>query len=386
MSVASISPSAAKKILCGGAILVAISAVALGLIAYQGSLISLCKGAYIAVNGALVGVGISLSIYSVAKLYFHNKQHTTTPVLHAKRNGVISQGVIGGDEQNLTGLAVSESFAPVGTAAAQAAEPLMSPREDEQLDVGILKTLLEKGMEESLSRIGGGKARMVYQVIGSQWLIKSAIRDLPPSRSQQDCLAYEISERLGFNVVPYTQYVIPGSKEADLFYTYCPTLRPVVLQTCIIGCSGGKFSVQEAHKVIFFNWIIGRNDTKAENSIVDINGKVWEVDNEVGEGQLKDDIAMSWPKLHWLLGKREVRQSNISLQLVDMVLGLPETIRLNDRLPDQFQLSLVKSTEQLVSENLNVLKTAILKLKARKAIITFESLKIEILPAIPGEE
>lgn len=231
-----------------------------------------------------------------------------------------------------------------------------------------IKTLAEHLTDRnSLKCVGYGSRRTAFRINGTELLIKS--EDVSVSLSshrQTECILYEMSELLGFDVVPFTHYMAPQSKEALLIKERCPDLKPGILQKFIEEVRAIALHIEHAQKVIFFNWISGRGDTKKANSIVDCEGKVWEVDNELGEVPLAERNIDS----HWLLREKQINTS-IPCALLNQILNLPDTIELNKQnLPKGFKADLVRLHEQLYASNIQIVKQAIIKLE-NSQIITF---------------
>jgi hypothetical protein len=235
--------------------------------------------------------------------------------------------------------------------------------------------------KESLELAGAGNRRIVNRINNTDLTIKSLRPRIgvPIVLMQYECIMYEISELLNFGVVPYTQYVVPESEEAQLIADRCPRLnQPLILQR-YIAPKAAPLNIEQAHKAIIFTWITGRSDTKRENSVIDDEGRVWEVDNELGGSKLKDVMKTeSRQASHWLLDESEI---NVPIQnsLLNWTLQLPDKIKLNrTSLPDQFTESNISSIETLYALNLKHLKTAIRKSQKKDAVVTFELLKQKI--------
>jgi hypothetical protein len=236
---------------------------------------------------------------------------------------------------------------------------------------------------ESLEFIGGGFHREVYKIKNTDFVLKAPnshhkkMLFLFLPMIQSEWIAYEISQRMHFDVVPFFHYIVPGSEEEMLISQRCPTLLgPLVLQSNITPTEA-TLDVQHAHKVILYNWITGRYDTKRENSVVDAEGRVWEVDNELGGADLTRLLTFDEDidhRLHWLLYEKKI-QEPLSEWLLDWVLDLPEIELDKTHLMEGFKENRVLFRERWLHANLNLVKTAICYLRNAGGPITFDRLR-----------
>lgn len=106
--------------------------------------------------------------------------------------------------------------------------------------------------------------------------------------STLDELAYLLSHSLSFNIVPKTllmnkdEELLPSLKkwESTLF---TGEIKNAILQEAIEPAKEQNFANADQimlQKAILFNLIIGRHDGRRDNSLLDENGQVWEIDNE----------------------------------------------------------------------------------------------------------
>ncbi|MBS0623241.1 MAG: hypothetical protein JSS62_01305 [Verrucomicrobia bacterium] len=242
---------------------------------------------------------------------------------------------------------------------------------------------------DPLEVIGTGNHRSVQRIGETNFVLKTPFLSVPYSRSwvvvlealsQCACIMYQVSQQLGFSVVPYTQYIMPDSSIAQRLQESCLHLKhPMLLQRYITPAKV-PLDLQHAHRVVIFNWLIGKPDPKYENSILDMQGKVWEIDNELGGKRLdvkpgQKGLFSNWTP-HWLFMRPEV-QVPLCPSLIQHVRALPENIKLDQKLfPEHFQSSLVTSIEQVVTSNLKFLKRALLSLRGES--VTLEKLKTNV--------
>lgn len=231
----------------------------------------------------------------------------------------------------------------------------------------------------TLESIGGGLNRIVYKIQGRQEVIKCLRRERNESlcaSTQRECIAYEISRDLGFYVVPPTQPILPNSEEEQICLRENKE-NPVILQDFINECEEQfALHIEHAHKVIFFNWITGRSDKKRVNSVIDPEGRVWEVDNEFMGGKLLEITNLS----HWLFVNKEVVRTPIDTAVLDWVVQLPDQIKLERKWQDLgFQEADYTRCETFYSYNLSLVKGAINVLRLENSgLITFKHLKKQI--------
>jgi hypothetical protein len=322
------------------------------------------------VVGALViGLGMIIAGYGI-----YCKYSSTSQKKLSTHSTNIHESMGHTERQSETGAQISETPAEV--------IPTTHKPVAQESHVNTLSANLQD--KTSLTCVGWGKRRTVYKVNNTNLAIKSPFRKggiIFMSLTQHECIMFEISKMLEFGVVPATQYVVPGSEEANIIVTRCPTLeQPILLQQYVDPGRNVPLHIEQAHKAIIFTWVTGRSDTKKENSVIDADGKVLEVDNELVFEILENRFGSKgepfYQESHWLLNEPEANVP-IANSLLNWVLNLPDRIELNKTsLPEQFVVERIYFVENLFARNLKLLKTAIRNLQ--EEAVTFELLKCEI--------
>lgn len=150
--------------------------------------------------------------------------------------------------------------------------------------------------------IGRGSRRRAV-LIGEHNIVLKNLFDIS-SRHQStiyhDCLAYPLSIKLGLNVIPKICYV-PG--EHNNSYGSYAVNKGTILQEYIEPCKAAVINQESAQKALIYQWITQRSDPTRENSIIDKEGMVYEIDNEL----IFDDHER-FP--HWLLNPKENPQAH----------------------------------------------------------------------------
>jgi len=269
------------------------------------------------------------------------------------------------DQENKT---QEKKTPPDNNANAFAEENTRSPNNNLTYQNFTIDNVVEKikNNPNALEYFGRGRHRFVHRIMDTDYVIKSQVH-YTLTNTQTDCLAYEISEKLRFEVVPHTQYLPIDSKESMEIASLYPTLKqPFILQKFIDEKKNTEIEVNQAHKVIFFNLITGRSDKKRANSVIDIHGKIWEIDNEG---------ACAEEQKHWLLDDKKINVP-ISNELLKWILDLPDSIELNkSSLPKAFRIEQVVYKEKTISSKLANLKNVIRKLQNEKITITFSQIE-----------
>lgn len=223
---------------------------------------------------------------------------------------------------------------------------------------------------------GSGAHRLVFRINESDVVVKYANRSnkVPDTVRKafvmNECLVYDISEELGFHVVPETVWIPSGSpREARALEHTTIGNSPVQLQRYIKGFCRAP-TPKHAHKAFLFNKIIGRSDASEENSIVDETGKVWLIDSEFAFGRSTAP--------HWL-DKSPLAREPIDDDLLEWVLALPDTITLpREHRPNDFNTNKIDQAEDAYADNLQAVKGAIRSLDEECLPITPEAVKARL--------
>ena len=228
--------------------------------------------------------------------------------------------------------------------------------------------------------IGIGLHRRTYQAGESGFCIKiphpNQFSPIILYLMETECLMYQISEHWGFEAVPATDVLLPGSKMlkeiSSSFKKHLPNAPisyPILIQKYIPEANV-EIDISHAQKVVIFNWITGRQDRTQKNSISNKEGKIFEIDNELTFTHILQPCNP-----HWLLGNEKVALTPLKNAFVEEILNLPEDLELNlMRIPnkgskDGTELQLV---ENQVIKNLKILKRII---QNQSSIITLDSLQ-----------
>gem|GEM_PF-4896932 len=280
-----------------------------------------------------------------------------------------------------------------GAEVAEAESELFESEEDSVLEafgresrsalkgVGLPETfqqVLNEGRE--LVPLIGGEIKQVYRPMDSPWVIKTFKRFESLTCVATDVLFYEASIQLHLRVVPQIRYIAPESAPFQSITRRYPGISPVLVQAYIEN-SRSALDLPHAQEVVLFNWIMGRQDCKKDNSAVDRNGKVWEIDNDSPGGiySLNDKHRDH----SWLESDPAVMETHLSEETIGKILQLPEHIALRPRLMPKVTdrvIDRMNKIEERLNGNLAILKSAILSLKSRdgKAIISLRAIAEEI--------
>lgn len=221
-----------------------------------------------------------------------------------------------------------------------------------------------------------GKHKFVHIVEGTNLVLKiPKYKGLPANRNEY--AAYIISKRLGLDAAPFCALINDQKKQIEqekALFRQHPGLKKVIadrfgaaqfmiLQEYVpkdIDCDM-KVDIENAHKVLFFNIIIGRRDLKIENSMADENGHVWEVDNNfIGNNFIGNEE-------HWLMRVNNVQDCPISDGLLDHMLSLNPVI-------DPTELDGFEGILECVKMHLTVIQSIIRSLRDTNQNITFKSI------------
>lgn len=177
-----------------------------------------------------------------------------------------------------------------------------------------------------------GKHKFVYIVEGTDFVLKVPKYPMNFKLYKYEYSAYLISKNLGLDAVPFCALINDKDhvdQEKKLFNNH-PGLKQIIknrFKTPLMLLQERmpkripptyrtmKLDIDNAHKVLFFNMITGRGDSKSDNSMVDEKGQIWEIDNdELYSGCLSVDQ-------HWLRSREDVWGHTISEVLLDHILN-----------------------------------------------------------------
>lgn len=196
----------------------------------------------------------------------------------------------------------------------------------------------------------------VFRVDQMDWVFKPST-STQTKQLQTECLLYELSETLGFNVVPETRFLPAESAEAQLLSPG----QPLLLQRYVEPAPPETpLDINHAHKVIIFNWLTGRVNKAREASIIDIDGKVMDVDNRKVNATCPLGNILREIDAHWLCEDEEIRTTVLDDEIITWILSLPSIITLQkETLPEVFSERNVREVECTYSSNLVHVKRAI---------------------------
>ncbi len=223
--------------------------------------------------------------------------------------------------------------------------------------------ILERG-EELDGQYRSGKIKKVYRPINSPWVIKEWKGALKvPAFIATDILFYQASKQLDLRVVPKIRYIAPDSANFQSIVQKYPKISPILVQAYIEEDYAQALDIQHAQEVVLFNWIMGRQDCKRENSAVDGNGKVWEIDND-SPGNIYS-LKETFRDHSWLERQPTVMTNPLSEEIIDKILQLPRNIKLGERLipiSDAVK-GRKRNIEEKLNQNLSILKGIIFALR-----------------------
>ena len=214
-----------------------------------------------------------------------------------------------------------------------------------------------KALDES---VGAGRIKKVVRPKGSAWVIKVWNQPLRPfTLPATDILFYQASKQLDLRVVPKIRYIACDSDNFCLIKKTYPNLSPILVQAYIEekNLALANLNIPHAQDVVLFNWIMGRQDSKRENSAVDIDGKVWEIDNDSPGGL----YSLKERNKSWLEEISPLMNHPLSKSTIEKLLNLPEKITLDQRfIPDYHNVHIRKiRIEKTLNENLSKLQAII---------------------------
>lgn len=225
--------------------------------------------------------------------------------------------------------------------------------------------------------VNKGGHRFLYKLGESNLCIKSPapgqLTRIIFDTMQIECLMFQISHSLGFNVVPFTKLVENQSEEFKYIVLRAKQNKiysPILLQSFIRSApSTPLLDIPFAQKVLFFNWITGRSDQTRENSIVTLDGKIYEIDNELAFYKVE-----TTPE-HWLLKEDSFNKTPFETNLLDWILHLPEQINLRQ---EGIPSYIFEPARHSLLRNLSLLKIAISLLRSHHTSITPLSLQEQL--------
>lgn len=206
---------------------------------------------------------------------------------------------------------------------------------------------------------GVSSSRNIY-LVKEAGETKFFIKTVPHNFERHDTalseeIAYYISENMGLHVVPRTYYYAEGREaQKDLFngseaFSFLRSKKSIVIQEALIpdqktsanGLSleekhelarGVKCDVTSAHQAIVFNFTLGRYDngvSRYENSVVDLEGRVWEIDNDLIGREITSNLNWSKdgkdrPDLRttWIVENRNVKDIPFSDDFKQLILNI----------------------------------------------------------------
>lgn len=222
--------------------------------------------------------------------------------------------------------------------------------------------------------IGEGTYKSVYRVEGTNWVIKiPTIQGKIPPMYRNEYIAHQINEQFDLDVVPFVALLNDRGenvqKESELFKQH-PSLKKqitdkfgsqlMILQEYLPNPINYeiKFDKDNAHKILFFNMIVGRNDGRDVNSMMCSNGHIWEVDNDMLGNKCSSVIV------HWLY--YDLKYASISEKILNHITSL-QPIAL-DELAD------VDKLLDTINSNLASVQSAIKCLRNQRQEVTFYKL------------
>ncbi len=243
--------------------------------------------------------------------------------------------------------------------------------------------------------IGNGLHRKIYRIGDSNICMKVPHPEhfTPTILYLMQCefMMYQISHIWNFDVVPFTKVILHNSKEIEQIteaftkvnkgdHLYYPLLIQKYIEPENLD---RELDLVHAQKVLIFNWITGRQDRARTNSVVNSEGKIFEVDNE-----LTFNTICVRTEPHWLLDSVEFPNIPLKENLIEGILNLPQMIPLKlETLPGNHVVHSHPRARQIkASRNVTVMKVqnqVIDNLITLKSIIrNLQKSKTQITPQI----
>ncbi len=267
--------------------------------------------------------------------------------------------------------------------------PLNSPRPKETLPISnIMEEIVHAPYFKD---IGIGLHRKTYRIGESRFCLKvphpNQFAPIVLYLMQCEFMMYQISHIWSFDVVPFTKVILHNSTEIEQISAVFNKVNkndhlqyPLLIQNYVQPKTPYQIDLHQAQKTLIFNWITGRQDREKENSVVNKEGKVFEIDNELTFSRIEKP-----QKPHWLLDIPLINESPLNKTLINGILGLPETISLKlETLPvghashshprarqiKSYKNGTIEQVQNQVIENLKTLKSVIHNLEINNVQIT----------------
>ena len=223
---------------------------------------------------------------------------------------------------------------------------------------------------EYIDTVGSGVNRQVFKLGESGFCLKIPHKRTGGGKNQiassllrmnKEVMMYEVSQKLGFNVVPFTKLILKNSPEFQhLVNAFSEEKKKGIfeqswiLQRYVVDLNKKtEFDLDNVQKVLLFNWLTGRGDQIRVNSAINLDGKVFEIDNEIGFNHSKTTIA------HWLMTMPVVKGALMEKEVIPFILHLPEQIHFPESTLSKEQLLKIQNQ---IKEKVFFLKTAILEM------------------------
>ena len=182
-------------------------------------------------------------------------------------------------------------------------------------------------------------------------------KEVQMQSAKNEDLSFRIAHALNLDVVPPTRTL--GRAEIELCAPYVAKF-PLHVDCCVIQAPVNlaaeqyhleiplessklkALDVNQVHKAILLNIILGRHDGRACNTVIDAQNRVMEVDNERIGLRTTDT---------WLIDSFE--HTTLSPELVDSILKLDETLihAVFDRLENKKDLKFIPATKANIAQN-----------------------------------
>jgi hypothetical protein len=247
-------------------------------------------------------------------------------------------------------------------------------------------------LAKAFSFLGEGLHRKVYLLEDKELCFKIPKSSIPANISaywmQVEYLLYQLSAIWDFHVVPFTDIYLSESIELTHICERIRQLHPEIMIEAPIMIQNyvhqealrNSFDYLHAQKVVFFNWIVGRNDFLRENSKINREGFVIEIDNEL----VFNDLSIV-PGAHWLLEDAEFSEALIEKALLDFILNLSTKVNIftkqnqigleKSRKDKQESEYMIRSILRTIGANLNFVKKIIASLKLERKNITLKRIQ-----------
>ncbi len=248
--------------------------------------------------------------------------------------------------------------------------------------------------------IGKGLHRKIYQIGESNICMKVPHPEhYTPTilyMMQSEFIMYQISHIWNFDVVPFTKVILHNSKEIEEISAAFNKVHkndrlyyPILIQNYVnSGNINKELDLHQAQKALLFNWITGRHDRAKENSAINANGQIFEIDNELTFSKIEEIH-----ELHWLLSDPIINETPFNETLIQGVLKLPQMIPLKlETLPEnplrrrhprahqikRFRNTTIEKIQNQIIENLTILKSIIHNLQKNNSQITPKIIEVAL--------